>query len=292
MEIGPFQRPTCPKREGFNCLTVDILPRDQLLEAYADDQNVIPFQDRIEEVDVLLFSGLLASVAAYTQSQDARVKRAEGSLAYLITSHNFEHLPDPIAFLNDAATLLADGAFLSMAIPIGSRCFDCFRPLSTTGQLIDAHTSGRMKTTLGAIFDQSASAATHSGGQAIGHRTYDFGQVAVDACGGTIDETSFGALQFTHEFGHSGGIHSFVFNPYSFLLIMEDLQACGFLPLLRVRDVVDRGSDEFFVHIEKIPEASRSPLPLGAERRTELLRLAIAYYIDDLNAARHLQNSP
>jgi len=149
-----------------------------------------------------------------------------------------------------------------------------------------------MKTTLGAIFDQSASVATHSGGQAIGHRTYDFGQVAVDACGGTIDKSSFDALQFTHEFGHSGGIHSFVFDPYSLLLIMEDLQACGFLPLLRVRDVVDRGSDEFFVHIEKIPEASRSPLPLGAERRTELLRLAITYYIDDLNAARHLQNSP
>ncbi len=292
MEIGPFHRPTCPKGEGFNCLTVDILPRDQLLQAYADDQDVISLQDRVEEVDVLLTSDLVASLAAYTQSQDARVERAEGCLAYIISSHNYERLPDPIAFLDDAATLLADGAFLTMAIPIGTRCFDCFRPLSTTGQLIDAHASGRVKPTLGAIFDQSASAATHSGGQTIGYRSYGFEQVVVDACGGTIDISSFDALQFTHEFGHSGGVQSFVFNPYSFLLIMEDLQACGFLPLLRVRDVVDRGSDEFFVHIEKIPEASRSPLPLGAERRTELLRLAIAYYIDDLNAARHLQNSP
>jgi hypothetical protein len=292
MEIGPFHRPSCPKREGFNCLTVDILTRDQLLQAYADDQDVITLQEKVEEVDVLLTSDLVSSVAAYSQSRDARVKRAEGSLSYLISSHNFEHLPDPIAFLDDAATLLADGSFLTMAIPIGTRCFDCFRPLSTTGQLIDAHTTGRVKTTLGAIFDQSASAATHSGGQAIGDRSYDFGQVTVDACGGTIDESSFGALQFTHEFGHSGGIHSFVFNPYSFLLIMEDLQACGLLPLLRVRDVVVTDTAEFFVHIEKIPEVSRCPLPLGAERRTELLRQAIDYYIDDLHATLQRQDSP
>ncbi len=292
MEIGPFHRPICPKREGFNCLTVDILPRDQLLQAYAEDKDVIPFQEHIEEVDVLLSSGLFASVAAYTQGQEARVQKAEGSLSYLISSHNFEHLPDPIAFLDDAATLLADGGFLTMAISVGSRCFDCFRPLSTTGQLIDAHTSGRVKTTLGAIFDQSASAATHSGGQTIGDRNYDVAQVAVDACGGMIDESSFGALQFTHEFGHSGGIHSFVFNPYSFLLIIEDLQACGFLPLLRVQEVIDRPGQEFIVHIVKISEASRSPLPLDAARRTELLRQAIAYYIDDLNATRQLQNSP
>ena len=292
MEIGPFHRPICPKREGFNCLTVDILPRDQLLQAYAEDKDVIPFQEHIEEVDVLLFSGLLASVAAYAQGQEARLQSAEGSLSYLISSHNFEHLPDPIAFLDDASTLLAEGGFLTMAIPVGSRCFDCFRPLSTTGQLIDAHASGRVKTTLGAIFDQSTSAATHSGGQTIGDRNYDIAQVAVDACGGIIDESSFGALQFTHEFGHSGGIHSFVFNPYSFLLIMEDLQACGFLPLLRVQEVIDRGGQEFIVHIARISEASRCPLPLGAERRTELLRQAIDYYIDDLHATRQRQDSP
>ncbi len=291
MEIGPFQRPICPKREGFNCLTADIMPRDQLLQAYSDDQDVITLRENVEEVDVLLSAGLLASVVAYAKSQDARLKSAECCLSYLISSHNFEHLPDPIAFLNDAAMLLEDGGFLTLAIPIGTRCFDCFRPLSTTGQLMNAHLSGRVKTSLGAMFDQSASAATFSGGKAIRCRNFDFDQVAVEACGGTIDADAFNALQFTHEFGHAGGIHNFVFNPYSFLLIMEDLQACGFLPLLRVQEVIDRGNDEFIVHIEKLPEASRCSRPLGAERRTELLRQAIGYYLDDLNASRQQPRS-
>jgi hypothetical protein len=182
---------------------------------------------------------------------------------------------------------LADGAFLTMAIPVGSRCFDCCRPLSTTGQLIDAHFSGRRKPTLGALFDQSASSATHAGGTAIGDQTYDFEQVAVAACGGTIDVAAFEALQFTYEFGHAGETHSFVFNPYSFLLIFEDLQACGFLPRLRLLDVIERGGNEFIVHIVKIPDSSCCRLPLSAERRTELVKLSINYAIDDLKFSLH-----
>lgn len=289
MEIGPFHRPICPKSEGFNCLTVDIMTRDQLLQAYADDADVIPLMEKVEEVDVVLSSGLQASVADYVQSEGARLTSAEACLSYLLSSHNIEHLPDPMAFLEDAETLLADGGFLTMAIPIGTRCFDCFRPLSTTGQLIDAHSTNRVKTTLGTLFDQSACAATLSGGQVIRDRSYDFAQVVVNGCGGTIDVDSFEAMQFTYEFGHTGGAHSFVFNPYSFLLIFEDLQGCGFFPLLRVKDVIDTGGQEFVVHIEKIPESSRRPLPLGAERRTELLRQAIGYYLDDLNATRQQQ---
>ncbi len=291
MEIGPFHRPICPKSEGYNCLTVDIMTREQLLQAYADDADVIPLMEKVEEVYVVLTSGLQASVAAYAQSEGARVASAESCLTYLLSSHNIEHLPDPMAFLEDAETLLADGGFLTLAIPIGTRCFDCFRPLSTTGQLIDAHSTHRVKTTLGTLFDQSACAATHSGGQVIRDRNYAFDQVAVNACGGTIDVDSFAAMQFTYEFGHTGGAHSFVFNPYSFLLIFEDLQGCGFFPLLRVKDVIDTGGQEFVVHIEKIPEASRRPLPLGAERRTELLRQAIGYYLDDLNATRQQPRS-
>ena len=216
MEIGPFHSPICPKREGYNCLSVDILPRDQLLQAYADDLDVIPLLEKVEEVDVLMTSSLLTSMTGYIQGENARVKTTESCLSYLISSHNFEHLPDPICFLDDAAELLTEGGFLTMAIPVGTRCFDCFRPLSTTGQLIDAHRSALVKPSLGAIFDQSANAATYYGGRKIGDRTYDLKQVTVDACGGKIDAPSFDALQFTHEFGHAGGVHSFVSTPIAF----------------------------------------------------------------------------
>jgi len=286
LEIGPLHRPICPKREGFNCLSADILPREQLLQAYADNPEVMPLKKDVEEVDVLLTDGLLAGMQGYCESPLAQAPQAAGSLAYLISSHNLEHLPDPIAFLDDAAVLLAPEGHLSMAIPVGSRCFDCFRPLSSTGQLIDAHQERRTKPTLGALFDHSASAATHAGGRTIGDRTYDIEEVAVSACGGTIDAAACATLQFTHEFGHSGGIHSFVFNPYSFLLIFEDLQACGYLPLLRVLQVLDRPGNEFIVHIVRIPEAERCPLPLTAERRSELLRQSINYAIDDLRFSK------
>jgi hypothetical protein len=286
LEIGPLHRPVCPKREGFNCLSADILSREQLLQAYADDPEVLPLKEDVEKVDVLLPDGLLAGMQAYCESPLAQTPQAAGSLAYLISSHNLEHLPDPIAFLDDAAVLLAPGGHLTMAIPVGSRCFDCFRPLSSTGQLIDAHQERRTKPTLGALFDHSASVATYAGGRTIGDRTYDIEEVAVSACGGTIDAAACATLQFTHEFGHSGGIHSFVFNPYSFLLIFEDLQACGYLPQLRVLQVLDRPGNEFIVHIARIPEAERCPLPLTAERRSELLRQSINYAIDDLHFSK------
>lgn len=40
LEIGPFFRLMCPKKEGFNVLTLDVFNRNDFIKMYANNPNV------------------------------------------------------------------------------------------------------------------------------------------------------------------------------------------------------------------------------------------------------------
>jgi SAM-dependent methyltransferase len=131
LEIGPWFAPLAPKREGYNCLSLDVFDAQTLREKAEQDLNIpkssIPL---IEEVDIL---------GTATDLEDAIAARdAVGTFDYIISSHNFEHLPNPIKFLRGCEKALKPGAYLSMAVPDKRACFDYFRPISTLGALIEA----------------------------------------------------------------------------------------------------------------------------------------------------------
>ncbi len=123
MEIAPWFAPLAPKNEGFNCLVVDVFDKPTLLALAEKDANVprdgIPL---IEEVD---FVGSAVDIAELVPSS------MHGTFDYIISSHNFEHLPDPIKFLQGCQTVLKPGGMLSMVVPDMRACFDVFRPHTT-----------------------------------------------------------------------------------------------------------------------------------------------------------------
>lgn len=91
IEIGPWFAPLAPKRDGYNCLSLDVFDTAMLrANAAADpnvDNNLIPM---IEDVDIVTSSTELANEIE---------KRGElGDFDYIISSHNFEHIPNPIKF--------------------------------------------------------------------------------------------------------------------------------------------------------------------------------------------------
>jgi len=127
IEIGPSHAPIAPKRGGWNTCVVDFYTRAELIEKFTGHPADL---DAIEEVDFNWRSGAL----------DASIpKQRHGTFDRMIASHVGEHVPDLIAFLVSAQTLLTPTGVLALALPDKRFCADVLRPLTTTGDILVAH---------------------------------------------------------------------------------------------------------------------------------------------------------
>ena len=104
LEIAPYFSPLAPKRDGYNCTTLDVFDREELVRRAAADPN-IPEEGlgRIEPVD---FVGSATEIADLVPSPE------HGAFDYIVSSHNFEHLPNPIRFLQGCERLLKPSGIL------------------------------------------------------------------------------------------------------------------------------------------------------------------------------------
>ena len=100
IEIGPWFAPLAPEREGYNCLSFDVFKTEDLRRIAERDPNVDNSRiASIEDVDI---------VCSSTEIYDAVAARDElGGFDYIISSHNFEHLPNPIKFLRGCEKVLS-----------------------------------------------------------------------------------------------------------------------------------------------------------------------------------------
>lgn len=86
VEIGPWNAPLVPKAAGFNSLSMDVFATEKLRDIAQSN----PFmnqadKDRIEDVDLV--------GAAHELAEKLAERGEAGSLDYVVSSHNFEHLP-------------------------------------------------------------------------------------------------------------------------------------------------------------------------------------------------------
>ncbi len=89
LEVGPWFAPLAAKKGGYNCLSVDVFDADALRERARNDSNISDeVLSNIEEVDLLGTSTEIASLI--------EARGEIGTYDYIISSHNFEHLPNPI----------------------------------------------------------------------------------------------------------------------------------------------------------------------------------------------------
>jgi len=147
IEIAPWFSPLAPKREGYNCASIDILSAEQLIARAAADPN-IP-KEKLDFIEPVDFIGSAVDIAEIVAA-----KEELGSFDYIISSHNFEHLPNPIRFLQGCQKVLKPGGILSMAIPDMRATFDHFRPRTSIGDWLEAYFKNRTRPELSQVFDQ------------------------------------------------------------------------------------------------------------------------------------------
>lgn len=252
IEIGPYFSPLAPKREGYNCLSLDVFDTEAVKHrARLDPSLPEGAVDLIEPVDLV---GSATDIDAL-----CRGAGVAGALDYILSSHNFEHFPNPIAFLQACGRVLKPGGALSLALPDKRACFDFFRPLTGLGAMIEAFHEGRSRPTYRQIFEQNAQMARFVDGEKslvcflldeklekiVPERRL---REAFDAWEGMR----------TANDPHYHDVHCWTFTPASFRLLLSDLFFLGLSPFV-VEAATDTGQSDFVAHLRLVGYTAFSP---------------------------------
>jgi SAM-dependent methyltransferase len=261
IEIGPWHNPLVPKRDGYNSLSLDVFDGDELRSRARSDGH-IPNElvEKIEDVDLV---GTVSDL-------DFLAEKAGivGKVDYIISSHNFEHTPDPIRFLQASSRILKPGGILSIAVPDKRRCFDFFRPHSTAGDFLDAFYHKRQGPSPGQIFDHFSliSVAELNGEERIAWTS----PIERDRVR-TQEPLPHSAFSILNENGEVNGgayvdAHCWTFTPASLKFVLSEIARLGLLKM-RVDDVLGPNLHEIYVRLSNVP-----PDHERSDERLQLIR--------------------
>ncbi len=258
LELGPSYNPIVPKSRGRRIETVDHAPADELVAKYTALGLAEEMLDAIEPVDHLWTGGSLLDVVP-----------DHGGYDYIIASHFIEHTVDMVRFLADCEVLLRDGGRLSLVIPDKRYCFDRFKPLSTLGDVIDAHHAGTRFHTAGAMVDHEAYACL--GGGAL---TWSPGSdAAVELQFPNLDGVAEAIRRGLEQQAYHD-VHRWMFTPTSFDLLIGDLAELGHHSFGEVASFPTYGFEFFATLAKGAPRAPRTRLAMLQAIEDELSHTA------------------
>jgi hypothetical protein len=130
LEIGPLAFPCMPVGKK-NVHTVDYFSKEELKKNYANDPNV----DINKICDVTY---VLKDKIKYTDI-------IPNIFDYCFSSHNIEHVPCLITFLNNISSILKDNSYFFLCIPDYRYCFDHFRNPSNIFEILDSYYNNQDK---------------------------------------------------------------------------------------------------------------------------------------------------
>jgi Methyltransferase domain len=267
IELGPWFAPLASKRGGYNCLSFDLFDTDTLKKKAQSDPCVDNGRiASIETVDI---------VGNSTEIYDAIAARGElSSFDYIISSHNYEHLPNPIKFLQGCEKVLKPGGYLSMAVPDKRTCFDYFRPVSTLGSWLEAYAENRSRPTPVQSFEQQSLHSRYSV-QGKEFHSFEIGRDPVNIIAHeTLNEAYITYMQRkTTGDTNYYDTHCWTSTPSSFHMNVLDLAFLGLINF-GVEEITENNGNEFYVHL-RCGGYSNLPVSDFYAKRQELLRSTV-----------------
>ena len=249
LEIGPLINPIVTHEMGNVCY-VDLATTEELKLKYADDPNVDI--NKIVEVDYVWGKNKLPDLVGKDAPFD-----------YMIASHVIEHVPDFIGWLKEIHAVLKPGGILSLVIPDKRYCFDYYRQLTTTAEVLDAFLRQSRKPSPKQVFDSLALFASCNG------------KIAWDC----LEDTENAKFEFKHSevdvweavrssFLNDSYIdsHCWVFTPKSFFKLLKSLINLDLFDF-KVERFYPTNGCEFYVSLKSLNRASTS---VSERRATQL----------------------
>ena len=244
IEVAPFFNPTVPKRSGNDVLIVDVFDTDKLRQIAEEDED-IP-NERIGEIEEVDFVGNACEIGKLIQDTSLA-----GRVSYIISSHNFEHLPNPILFLQGCSEALKEGGVLSMAVPDYRACFDYYRMPTRLSDWLNAYHEDRKQPSAETVFDSDIMGSRYI----TNGRSQPGCNIARDDPGKFKANRQLVSAyeQYQSSIRAQGAyrdVHCSVFFPELLELLLCDLRYMGLIDLELVEITKTKGL-EFFVHLRK-----------------------------------------
>lgn len=234
LEIAPYFSPLAPKAYGYSIKILDVYDKRKLLElALADPSIPNEYVQNIEDVDFIGSASMLKRTISSSIPQ--------GGLEYIVSSHNFEHLPDPIGFLRDASYYLSPLGSLRMAIPDLRCCFDFYQWPTMLHEWLEAFYSGKQRPSKYDIFRQRYIAVNN-----FGRLSYPRSLISLQASLVQLHSTFVAEMDLSTESYED--THCSFFVPSSFALLIHELR-CLDLINLKIVHISETEGNEFIVHL-------------------------------------------
>jgi SAM-dependent methyltransferase len=218
LEIGPLAAPRVRKDQG-EVIYVDHTDGEGLRRKYADNSVLKDYLDQIVDIDCVIGDG--QGIHEALADQDP--------FDYVIASHLIEHIPDPVTWLSDIASLLRPSGILSLVIPDKRFTFDINRRTTEIAELVDGYLRRLHKPSFKQAYDFISKEITEMvDPSTVWAGTADFnGVVRSD-----VPDPDVAALQLCRTIESSDqyvDLHCSVFTPDSFLVLHEKLARLGLI---------------------------------------------------------------
>jgi hypothetical protein len=267
IEIGPYHSPIVPPSAGFRSVSLDVFDSDDLRNQAASDPN-IPAESiaNIGDVDLV---GSAVDIATLVED-----RYGSRQFDYILSSHNLEHIPNPIRFLQGCERVLSPGGVISMAVPDRRYCFDFYRPVTDLSEWLEAFHTQRRQPTPSQIFRGE-----------ILHSTLHGVGAWMPGDTGTPEPASnlSSAYARWQESLRTGAVkyvdaHCSAFTPASLELMMADLRHLG-LTGLQPLEISQPNGCEFYVHLG-FADTVAEDAPAFHRRRAEIMKRAADELVD------------
>ncbi|MFO1102172.1 MAG: class I SAM-dependent methyltransferase [Methylocystis sp.] len=236
IELGPYFSPLAAKRDGYNCLYLDVFDTETLKRRAAADPFLTP--DRAAQVESVDLVG-----DAMRLDDLCRDAGETEPFDYIISANNFEHSPNPIKFLQACGRVLKQGGYLSIVVPDKSGCLDFYRPRTSLAAWIEAFFEERTRPTDAQIFEQVSMIARGAGDDAS---AASFSFVAERKLREAFDDWTRRKLEKDETYFD---VHCSTFTPNSFRLLLTDAYFLGLSPFVVEEVIDDRVQGGFYAHL-------------------------------------------
>lgn len=279
LEVAPWFTPIAPKSDGYNVHTLDVFDHETLLERAGKNSRIDP--SRYGNIEPLDYVGSATELLSLVPAE------LHGRFDYVISSHNFEHLPNPIKFLQGCEALLRDGGRVIMAVPDGRACYDYFRPHTITADWLEAYVEDRKRPAERHLFAALADRAyvrEQRDNPAVA-LTFNTPRTEIENHATLTQKWSEWTQRSTG--GPYLDAHCSVMTPASLQLLLEDCMALG-LFAFDIREVMETRGVEFIIHLVKGTGERGRDADAFQARRTQLLHKIWDEQAVRFGARRHL----
>lgn len=264
VEIGPWFNPIVPKREGYSTLVLDVFEYDELRRRAQSDPNVP--RDKIQDIEPVDLLGSSSELHQLVESAGLA-----GQLDFIVSSHNVEHIPDLIRFLQGCSKALNESGVLSMAVPDKRGCFDFFRPNTSLGDVLEAYRQERKKPSVGQMFEhESLYARQYLNGSPTSGFNVGVDPASIRPSGDLAQGYETWLARVEKMPDQYFDVHCWVFAPASFERLLRELRFLGLIELDLIE--TESGPGEFYVHLRRASGPCTITADQFAAIRLDLLR--------------------